>query len=217
MSFYPLGRHFCFILARIFVLLGLLWVSPSMAENIWSKSGKIPTAEASGGQMVFSLDGRKSVIGTENGLLFDGGGGRPIKLPVVALAPLWEVVWAPNSLSFAVNASDGGAVGTWDTTIFELHADGAISAFFVSSLVRRAASQFARCDSPEVLNVALVGWEGNGAIAHVVAEVPPHSSCKNMGSLQGYRIDVKSKKILGRLSDFGLRKRWRGELGSRFI
>lgn len=204
-------------LQMLVVLLGLFGARPSVAEGIWSKGGKAPATNAVDELRVPSPDRTRSVVGTREGLRLDEGAGESsVALPVVALLPLWEVVWAPDSLFVAVNASDGGAVGTWDATIFNVRPTGSIATFLVSSLVRRAAHTFAKCESPEDVNVALVGWEDNGAIAHVVAEVPPHSSCKNMGSLRGYRVAVKSERILESLGESSLRKRWSAELGSRF-
>ncbi len=201
----------------LFVLLGLFGARLSAAEGVWAKSGRVPSVEIEGEQTVLSPNGRRSVVGTRDGLRLDErAGAASVALPVVALPPLWEVNWAPDSLFLAVNASDGGVVGTWDTTIFTLRTDGLVTAFPMSSLIRRAAHTFAKCDSPEEVNVALVAWEKTGVIAHIVAEVPPHSSCRNMGSLRGYRVEVKSERILEVLSEPNLKKRWAEELGLRF-
>lgn len=204
-------------LPLLFLLLGLFGMRLANAEGYWSQTGVIPSIESETRQEVIAPDGRRKILATREGLQFVEVSTQSVQvLPVVAMQPLWEVIWAPDSTHVAVNASDGGAVGTWDATIFKLRPNGSISAFLVSSLVRRAAHTFAKCDSPEDVNVAVVGWEDNVAIAHVVAEVPPHSSCKNMGSLRGYRVAVKSERILESLSESSLKNRWAAELGLRF-
>jgi len=137
-------------------------------------------------------------------------------LPVVATPPLWEVVWAPNSKFVAINASDGGVVGTWDATIYELNDEGHPTDFALSDLVRKAAGTLPNCASPEDVNVAVAGWTDPGTNALVIVEVPPHSSCKNGGALMGFRVAIESHQIVERLSEMQLRQRWATLLGPRF-
>lgn len=200
----------------LFALLGLFCMRVAGAEGFWSHTGAVPPIEDENRRRVTAPDGRRYIVGTRGGLrISEVASQRSEDLPVVALPPLWEIIWASDSKYVAVNASDGGAVGTWDTTIFKVSNYGHVTTFPVSDLVRRAARSFAKCDSPEEVNVALVGWEEHGTVALVVAEVPPHSSCQNMGQLRGFRISVNSEKVVESLSEPVLRTRWAAQLGLR--
>jgi hypothetical protein len=191
----------------------LLMAAHVRADGIWSNEGRVPSV-ASGA--LAAPDATRSIVATGEGLrLADSAGGTSYLLPVLALPPLWEVLWTPNSRYVAINWSDGGAVGTWDSTIFRIARSGKAEPLAVSAIIRRASASLANCYAQEAANVGVVGWEHNGAIALVAAEVPPHSSCKNMGRSRGFRIALASQKIVETLSESALRKRWSTKLGPR--
>lgn len=206
-------------LNSISILVGLLCNFCAWAEDpvgIWSQKGMSPVVNSAKSQSSFAPGGRMKIVGTEAGLRLDSVGSRQVLLPVVATAPLWEVIWAPSAKYVAVNASDGGVVGTWDATIYDLHHEGNPAEILIGDLIRTAAGSWPNCESPEDVNVAVVGWTNQSAEALVIAEVPPHSTCVNGGALTGFRVEIKSKRIVGRLSEVQLRKRWAALLGPRF-
>jgi len=191
----------------------LLTAASVRADGIWSNDGRIPSVAAGA---LAAPDATRSIVATSEGLrLANHAGATSERLPVLAMSPLWEVMWAPDSRYVAINASDGGAVGTWDTTIFHIAQSGKANRIEVFAIIRRASTSLPECHSTEAVNVGVVGWEHNGAIALVVAEVPPHSSCENMGQLRGFRIALASQKIVETLSESSLRKRWSTKLGPR--
>jgi hypothetical protein len=191
----------------------LLTVAHVRADGIWSNDGRIPSVAA---RALAAPDATRNIVATREGLrLADSRGGASYLLPVVALPPLWEVLWTPDSRYVAINWSDGGAVGTWDATIFRIARSGKAMPLAVSAIIRRASTSLAKCYAQEAANVGVVGWENNSGIALVVAEAPPHSSCKNMGQLRGFRIALASQKIVETLSESDLRKRWSTKLGPR--
>jgi len=206
------GRHV------ILTASALLCVQIANAQGIWSKTGGIPSVEAAAGQNVFSPNAKRFVRATREGLrLGNSTDGSLQPLPTAAFPPLWEVVWAPDSKRVAVNFSDGGAVGTWDADIFEIDSAGHLMVFRLSERVRNAAKSFPICESPEDVNVALVGWSARGDAALLVAEVPPHSSCKNMGALRGFMVSLTSKKILEVMPESLLRRKWAKVIGERLL
>jgi hypothetical protein len=107
------------------------------------------------------------------------------------------------------------ALSGWDVDIFEVNSAGQVLRFKVSELIRSAARSFPVCDAPEDVNVALVSWSPQADIALLVAEVPPHSSCKNMGALRGFRIALMSKKILEVMPEPVLRRKWAHIMGEK--
>ena len=186
------------------------------AEGIWSKAGIVPSFDVDANKNTFSPDKKHYVRATIDGLFLGEINNKSLQpLSVAAMPPLWEVLWAPDSNVVAVNFSDGGAVGTWDVDIFEVDSSNHLAAFQVSALIRNAARSLPRCEPIEDVNVALIGWSNRGDIAFLVAEVPPHSSCKNMGELQGFEVSMSSKKILKTIPESVLRNKWLSLLGDR--
>jgi hypothetical protein len=81
-------------------------------QGIWSYSGAVPSVESEVTRDVFASNAKRFVHATRDGLRLGNSTGNSTQpLPVLALPPLWEVVWAPDSKKVAVNFSDGGAVG----------------------------------------------------------------------------------------------------------
>jgi len=121
-------------------------------------------------------------------------------------------MWAPDSRHFVANASDGGVVGTWNATVFAVR-QGRAHRLAPLRDVQLAANRLARCEEPETANLGVAAWLAGGAEMLVVAQVPPHSSCRNMGQMHGYRVATGSGRILESLSHATMRKRWGRTLG----
>jgi hypothetical protein len=185
----------------------------STGSGTWAASGQIPEVDGSG---AISPDGTYRVVASDEGLSLIDHDGRAASLAIVATPPLWEVVWSPDSRWFAVNFSDGGVVGTWDVAIYAAGAAGKQSSLVTSASIRKSAQGVAHCESPEELNIGLVSWAAGGKAALLVAEVPSHSSCKNMGAIFGFDVSVDSGKILGRRPERTLRQTSGDILGCRF-
>jgi hypothetical protein len=66
------------------------------------------------------------------------------------------------------------------------------------------------------VNLGVATWLNGGKGVLVILEVPPHSSCRNMGALVGYEVSLADLKIVERLPEATLRARSGGSLGSRF-
>jgi len=205
-----------FELCAVATLAGPSSASDGRQIGIWSEKGRIPQVVDGATADVVAPDGGYAVRGTANGLQLVDVNGKVDALPILATAPLWEVIWAPNSKSFAINASDGGTVGTWDSVVYRLDHAPPFASLDVSSLARAASADLPQCREREDLNVAVVGWAADGAEVLVVAEVPPHSSCMNMGDVVGFRISVRLGKILEQLPEQALRQQWGPVLGCRF-
>jgi hypothetical protein len=65
------------------------------------------------------------------------------------------------------------------------------------------------------LNVGVVGFSGDSKEVLVIAEVPPHSSCQNMGEVLGFCIALQAKEVVARLPEKAARRAWTGLLGPR--
>jgi hypothetical protein len=127
---------------------------------------------------------------------------------------LAELAWAPDSLAFFITESDGGDVGTWGVRVFLISKNKVKQV----DVTRRVVSSFRRtykCASPEEPNVGAVGWLKGSKELLLVAEVPPHSTCPEMGKVRGYVVKVPGGTIQRELSSAKLKKDWGSYLGSR--
>jgi hypothetical protein len=130
--------------------------------------------------------------------------------------PRAELVWAPDSRALAVTADDGGATGVFDLSILVRRKKG--RHWRQIDLGARVARVFApemRCDERETPNVGAVGWT-SGQRLIVAAQVPPHSSCSNIGHIAAYVVDVKSGDVLMEIDERTLHRRYRRMLGTAF-
>lgn len=113
---------------------------------------------------------------------------------------LTHVMWAPNSRVFAINVSDGSAVGGWHSIIYRITGGGAPTAMDVGEILSVQLRGFAQCGDDSYANVQTVAWLGEGPRAAILASVPDHSICSNMGDYKGFIIDTGSGKIISWLS-----------------
>lgn len=143
-------------------------------------------------------------------------GGTSTRLKEILSPPfLTEVLWSPKSDAFVLNSSDGGLVGTWDGYVYFVGKGSRLSRRTLRSLIRPLLRGWPQC--PEVPNVGASGWLSEAHKLLVVAEVPPHSSCRNMGAILGFKVDVVSWKVEQRIPENDLRSSFRAILGPRFL
>lgn len=132
---------------------------------------------------------------------------------------LSEILWSPDSSAFAITRSDGGWVGSWDVEVFFFPAGG-LKKTDVSAQAKRDAQSLYKCgssDEPgnEEPNIGAVQWIAGSSELLIVAEVPPHSSCPEMGKLFGYIVSVPSGKIIRRFDEQQLKASWGSLFGER--
>lgn len=158
-------------------------------------------------------NGKVSIKATSEGLSLVGRNG---STHIEAYPPLMEVLWAPDSRNFVINVSDGGLVGHWDTYLYSIDADESPVYRDIQKIVRPIADVLLQCEPKEEANLGVVSWINGGKDILIIAEVPPHSSCRNMGAIFGFRVSAKSGEIVERMSEDALRKKWAKALGCRF-
>lgn len=131
-----------------------------------------------------------------------------------------ELSWSPDSAAFFLTQNDGGLVGTYDVVVYKLH-DPHVLRIEVSNKVRKDFMKRYNCDvwgdnqGNETPNIAGVAWLKGSAELLLVAEVPPHSSCPEMGKFMGYAVSIPSGNIVARYSAREVKNRWGGSLGPR--
>jgi hypothetical protein len=158
-------------------------------------------------------DGRSAVRATAQGLVVSTAAGARL-LPLHYTPGLAEVVWSPGSRYVAINASNGGAIGSWDTYV--LAASDASHAVPVRQLVEAKLGSRWGCKGREIINIGTVGWERGSEELLVVAEVPPRPYCEDGGAIQGVRIHLGRREVTRVLTAQSVRTDWWPQLGSRF-
>jgi len=162
---------------------------------------------------VVAPDALSTVYSTHDGLFIRTSDGE-VTLPVVLTPGLAEAVWAPTSKFVALTVSDGGVVGTWDTYL--VPTGDPSNLFSVRGIVTNAAKDIFKCNG-EILNIGAIGWDKHSDIVKVIAEVPPHSTCEDMGKIEGLVINVRTRTVQRRLNRKEVLEQWRDILGRRFM
>ncbi|MHB8859984.1 MAG: hypothetical protein ACYC6Z_10980 [Thermoleophilia bacterium] len=158
-------------------------------------------------------NGKFSIKATSGGLSLVG---KNSSTHIEAYPPLMEVLWAPDSRNFVINVSNGGLVGHWDINFYSIDSDERPVYRDIQKKVRPIADKLLQCEPKQEANIGVVSWIKGGKDILIIAEVPPHSSCRNMGAIFGFRVSVKSGEIIERISENALRKKWTKALGCRF-
>jgi hypothetical protein len=132
----------------------------------------------------------------------------------VGVSMLAELLWSPKSTAFSITESYGGAVGDWHVTVYEIK-DGHVHILNVANEVVKSFKKHYRCKDPEDPNVGAVKWLNGGKLLLLAAEVPPHSSCPEMGKLRGYIVEIPTGRIVREFDERKLRADWGHYLGRR--
>jgi len=112
----------------------------------------------------------------------------------IGINTLTEIIWAPDSAAFAVTQSDGGAVGTWYVEVYRILHRRLQKIDVMKTVAAEFQKRAGGCPEKDA-NIAAVGWLGPKALL-VVAEAPPHSSCRDMGKIRGYEVSVTNGHLI---------------------
>ena len=163
---------------------------------------------------VFAPDRRKKAVidGVRLSVVMNGK-----HLPGIedtGVSTLAELQWSPDSTAFFITESYGGAVGDWRVTVY-LSDGRRVRSLDVSKEVIKSFKKHYLCKEPEEPNVGAVKWLNGAKHLLLVAEVPPHSSCLEMGKIRGYIVDIPTGSILQEFTEKKLRPDWGVYLGRR--
>lgn len=191
-------------------------LADSSCVGVWAAQARPPY----GGDdlmpiIVWAPDRSIYITVDRNGLIIVSKSGQISRVDVPINPPLVEVKWSPDSRHLFINASDGGIVGSWNVKVYSVDARGLIKELDVGDSVRKSIKDFPQCEEREFANIAAVAWLANGNELLLVAEVPPHSTCSNMGSVRGFRMSSTTGEILEQVSERMLKRRWGAFLGCR--
>lgn len=165
---------------------------------------------------VLAPDGRTRIVVTGplmkvevNGREVPGGEG-------LGANTLAELAWAPDSRAFFLTESGGGLVGEWFVTVYTLDKGKVVDRDVTREVIRRFKKHY-RCIEDQPPNLGGVAWVQGSRRLLVVAEVPPHSNCPQMGKIRGYIVDVASGEVLQEFTAKELKVGWRRHIGDRVL
>jgi hypothetical protein len=125
-----------------------------------------------------------------------------------------EVAWAPDSRAFFVTYSDGGNVGTYHAKVFRVTAAG----LDVTEPIPDGRALLAvKCAEPEFPNVAAIRWARGSRTLLVTVQVPPHSSCVDMGTFRVFEIELPGGRVANQWNQLAAKKLLAEDLGDGLL
>jgi hypothetical protein len=205
-----------FLLLTSFFSGSLSAFEDSKIEGQWSKEATfLPYKDGIRKVEIASPDRRKIAIigGVELSVVMDGK--RIQGTEDEGISTLAELAWSPDSKAFFVTESYGGEVGEWVVWINVIEGER-VRVINPAKDVSKSFKKHYKCYNAEEPNVGAVKWLNGGKHLLLVAEVPPHSSCPEMGKLRGYIVEIPTGKIVQEFDEAKLTTDWGPFLGKRF-
>jgi len=122
-----------------------------------------------------------------------------------------EVLWSPDSKSFAVNQTEGGRGIGQRAYVFYVKRNG-LQRLDVSAPIEKTFGSPVKCEVPVPPNTAVIRWLDPNRIL-VVAEVVNVSICKCPGTFRTYELSIPNLKIIRRYTQSETKRRFSDVLG----
>jgi len=123
-----------------------------------------------------------------------------------------EILWSPDSGSFAITGSNGGANGQYEADVVFVYA-GHIKVVKLTLLIERAFGHPVDCWTPEVPNVGATRWLVPSKKLLVAAEIAHHSNCDSFGTFRAYVVDLSGPLVVRSINQIRTRKLYGEDLG----
>lgn len=118
-----------------------------------------------------------------------------LRTPLKDLSASVSVVWSPDSRSFAITWSNGGASGGFDVRVFQIRGDSAVELPAVGVAYEAFKARHwcpARGD-----NLQAYRWTSDSKELILVLSVYPTGDCgKQMGHTEGFVVDASTGRII---------------------
>lgn len=200
------------ILALVVGLYPCIGRGADQHQSFWSEGAKVFKAKENGSyESILSPDGEIRLSFNGAGFTFQDKQGKVLAQlqDSISTPELLEVGWSPDANDVFINASDGGASGTWSTRVFK-RSDAGLREIPIEKLIEKVSTLRSDC---RFKNVGAVAWiEGHRNLL-VLEQVPDSSGCTNMGKVVGYVLDVVTPKVLERLNAEQVKARFHSQLG----
>jgi hypothetical protein len=195
---------------------GLSYGGTAAPQSFWSKTADILGKQQDGKyRAIHSPDGEIAFAFNGEGFSFKNKQGRTLGVlnGAISTPDLLELGWSSDSMGVFINASDGGALGTWHTYVWQRSKSG-LHEIAIENLVARTSALRTDC---QYKNVGSVAWvEGHRRLL-VVEQVPDTSRCSHMGEMVGYVVDVRKAEVVERLSSKQVKTEFYRQLGPQAV
>lgn len=178
--------------------------------GLWSRDSSDLFAAPPGRPARFPSPDGNLVVVMEQGSLLVQSDGKTVATATQS-APA-EILWSPDSSSFAVTWNDGGEEGTWHVTVHRL-GDRGLESVDASQAVVAAFLPLQRCKEPEFPDAGAVAWLDGGKSLLVVARASTARNCPSEGLLQGYEVAPGTGSIQKTIPAPDLLERYRSSFG----
>jgi hypothetical protein len=128
---------------------------------------------------------------------------------------LCELLWSKKLNAFVLTQSEGGWVGSWYASIYLMDADSVRVIDISSNVIKSFMKHYSCPEGTEEPNIGALKWLNNDKELLLIAEVPPHSSCPDMGMIMGYIVEISTGRIIKEYDQDSLKKQWGKNLGRR--
>lgn len=186
------------------------------SQRFWSKAadilgaqqdGKYTTIRSPDGEIAFAFNGEDFSFKDKQGRTLSVLNG------TISTPDLLELGWSPDSTGVFVNASDGGALGTWHTYVWQRSKNG-LQEIFIEKLIAQQSALRTDC---QYKNVGSVAWVDGHRRLLVVEQVPDMSRCSHMGEMAGYVVDVRKMEVVERLTSKQVKTEFCRQLGPQAV
>ena len=127
-----------------------------------------------------------------------------------------EILWSPDSQSFAVTGSVEGANGRYEASVFYVR-DDHLEQVELTSLITHVFRHPVKCGWPELPNVVAVKWLNPSQEILVAAQIIHHSNCDSFGTFKAYSIDLAQLHVVEAFDQMETKRRFAKDLGQELL
>jgi hypothetical protein len=127
-----------------------------------------------------------------------------------------EILWSPDSKSFAVTGSGRGGNGQYNVDVFLIRSHR-LDRVPITNLVEKEFGHPVRCSWPESPNVGAITWLIPSSQILIAAEIAHHSVCDSFGTFKAYTIDVTNSQILKKWNQLEVKEVFHEKLGPELL
>lgn len=123
-----------------------------------------------------------------------------------------QVLWSPDSKSFALTGSVVGANGQYQTDAFLVQAKRLVKVP-LTTLIERAFGHPVKCLWPESPNVVAVQWVKPSQQLLIAAQIIHHTNCDSFGAFKAYSVDISSRRVVKAYNQLTAKRLFSDSLG----
>jgi len=205
------SRYLFFALPLIFGASCLFADSPKGERGFYASKASVGQAVSPDGTNTVKVRLENDKSEDNRAVVSVSTGGRHFEA-IIGFGLNAEILWSPDSKSFVVSGSDGGANGLYRAEVFFL-GRGKLTRIPLSAFIDKQFGHPVKCGWPESPNVAAVKWIRPSTQAIIAAEIINHSNCDSFGTFRLYLVNVPQLRVLRTYNQIEAKKLFALDLG----